>query len=860
MSKIVSFVSKDVALQIKDLTSRGGQYQKAAEKVKSIIHDIRENISPTEVFKKLKTTNHGESRIQHVVKYDLSGFCRLITIHHDSSIVLLFVGDHEQSDKWLENNKGLTLTAEDKSKGLFTVYQSQDINDENNRLDSQSDFSAGKLYLKLRGAYDRIKADVPRIILKAFESFETEVGDEEILEAAEGIANKDKSELFFDVFIELRAGNIDEAKNRILLFEEKLTPLEELTVTEASELTSNDTYLNIKKLEAEYLQGLLNSKDWYDWMLFLHPEQQKIMDNDYSGSARLLGVSGSGKTCVLVHRAVRLAEKYSDKEILIITLNKSLSQLINKLIDLLLETLDKAHLKKNIKITSLWELCRNMLIDFDDKKTLSHRSLNIITDKHNESVDEIWEEYYQCKLNNNDAEVLFPLHQNLLARGIYPQDYLKQEFDWIRSAFEEENRSNYLKIEREGRYFQIYEEDRNYVLDGLKYWEKKMEDIGVIDPLGFSNALYKHIEKVKPKYRCVLVDEVQDFGTLELKLIRQLVEVGENDIFICGDIAQQVYNKQHKIRLAGINILPEGFVKILKNYRNSREILEASYKMFTDNVNIDQLKTDDFEILNPEFANFSSPKPFIRNAISLNQELNSALEYLNHILDENKKEKGCIAVCGYTIFNLSQFGQQNNLKVLDGETDLSSGNIFLSDLEQTKGFEFDRMIIINCNKNIIPNPVLPKEEWHREVSKLYVAMTRAKKDLVISYSRDISGLLEKCGEYFTFDSWADHVKSNKLKYDLPDKSHLHLSKIDASELIGKTLLYHKKSVGFSKDLQNKLIEHVAGKNITDERRKKIGWINIAQLKSDIESSNRDLPSLSRTFGPTVFQELDVKIK
>jgi superfamily I DNA/RNA helicase len=860
MSDITSFVGKEMAAQIKTLYKRGGSYQKAAERVKAIIHDVREGESPKDIFRNLKITNHGESRIKHVVKYDLAAYCRLITMQHDSSFVLLFVGDHDECDRWLNTNKGLVLTSNDRAKGLFNVFQSQDINDEANRLDSQSNYAEGRLYLKLKGFYEKIKIGVPNIILKIFEAFETEVDDEEILEAAEGISDKDKSELFFDVFIELRAGNVDEARNRILLYEDKLKPLEDLNTTQVSGITSNDTYLNIKELEAVYLKGLLNDKDWYDWMLFLHPEQKKIVDYDYSGSARLLGVSGSGKTCVLVHRAVRLAQKYDGQQILILTLNKSLSQLIDKLVTLLLETIGKEELKDQIVISSFWELCREMLIGFDDKKTLAHRGLDIKTDKHHESVEEIWEEYYQCKLNNNDAEVLFPIHQNLLARGIYPQDYLKQEFDWIRSAFENQDRQNYFQVEREGRYVPFLEEDRALVLNGLTLWEKKMSDIGVIDHLGFANALYKHIDKIKPNYRCILVDEVQDFGTIELKSIRQLVREAENDLFICGDIAQQVYNKQHKIRLAGITILPEGFVKILKNYRNSREILEASYMVFKSNVNIENLKNDEVEILNPEFANFSSPKPFIRGARSLNQEFNSALQYLNSILDKNKKEKGCIAICGFTIFDIAEIAKSYDLMVLDGEMNLSNGNIFLSDLEQTKGFEFDRMIIINCNKNVIPNPVLPAEEWHREVSKLYVAMTRAKKDLVISFSRMISGLFENLEEYFTYDKWTDHIPETLNKYELPDKLHLYLSKIDAASMDGKGLLYHKKAVGFSKDLQNKLIECVAGKSITDERKKRIGWISIAALKVDVESPGRDLPALSRTFGPSTFQELDLKIR
>ena len=41
--------------------------------------------------------------------------------------------------------------------------------------------------------------------------------------------------------------------------------------------------------------------------MFLHPEQEKVVQADYPGVTQLSGVSGSGKTCVAVRRALRFA-------------------------------------------------------------------------------------------------------------------------------------------------------------------------------------------------------------------------------------------------------------------------------------------------------------------------------------------------------------------------------------------------------------------------------------------------------------------------------------------------------------------------------------------------------------------------
>lgn len=849
------FIEKRIPTQIKKLYQAGGQFQKAAERVKQIIGDI--NLNAPDPLKDISKTNHGESRIKNCIKYDLSGFARLITISHDGICVLMYLGDHEDCEKWLESRKGVNLAFDKMDKVMVEVIVSEDINDPDKRQYSESDYADGKLHKRLKSLYfNKIANAISYSTLSPFLDFESDVSDDDLMEACISISTENIQSVFMDVFSSLKKGDIDGAINRILLFEEDLKLLEEASLTEKEAIISNDQFIKLSELEAEYIKGILESKDWYDWMLFLHPSQREVVKVEFAGSSRLLGVSGSGKTCVLVHRAVRLAKKYSGEKILILTLNPSLSELIEKLVDLLLENTGQTDLRKSIEITSFWELCRDLLIKFDGHP-LRERIFNAKSDKHDDTIDDIWEEYYKCHLNNGDAEVLFPIHQTLLLRGIYPQEYLKQEFDWTRSAFGLSNRNEYLTVEREGRKIPMAESDRKYILEGLKGWDKKMEDVGAIDYLGLANKLSQHLDKIKPIYRCVLVDEIQDFGTLELKIIRRVVGEGENDLFLTGDIAQQVYNKHHKIKNAGINIPSNAYLKILKNYRNSREILESAYAVFKDNVRDEDFKSDDFEILNPEYANFSSPKPFIRRGESVENEIFSAFEYLRSILVPSSKEKGCIAFCGYSIFEVEQLSKQINIPVLDGMVKLSEGSIFLSDLEQTKRFEFDRMIIINCRSNVFPNPSLPKEEWYREISKIYVAMTRAKKELIISYTGEVSSLFVNKGELFREDEWRIHLIDNpEILFEIPDKAKENMSKQKMGSLKGKEFLYTHNAIGLSRELQNKLLELVSGNSVIDEKRRQIGWRTMGELETNLKSRNRDLPTLKRIFGPSVFDEVE----
>lgn len=841
--------------QIQAMHKRGGNFQNAAKTVAAIIGKI--NMKIENPFSGVPITNHGESRIKHCVKYDLSSYARLITIQDNHVVALKYFGTHDECDVWLERNKGLNLAMVPDNKGLVDVAITEDIKKADKRVADNSDYSEGLLYRKLKSHYfDKIAALVPYTVIRPFLEFDSTVSEDDLLEACLQIEKPDVQTLFLDVFANLKSGDEDRAKNRILEYEDQIKLLSTVELADIKKIQSNDKYVKIDDIDPEILKFIIDKSDWYEWMLFLHPSQKDVVETDFSGSARLLGVSGSGKTCVLVHRAVRMAEKYVGDPILILTLNESLAKLIEKLVAVLLESKGKLHLQKQIRISSFWKICKEYLVRLNVEGDHTPKIFNPHSDKHREPVDDVWDEYYTCQNNNHDADVLFPVHQTLLVRNIFPQEYIRQEFDWLRSAFGLNNREEYLNVEREGRYIPLIIDERQMVLEGLKGWESKMRKIGVADYLSLATALYQYQELLSPEYRCILVDEIQDFGTIELKIIRRLVASGENDLFICGDIAQQVYNKHHKIRIAGIQIPPEGYVKILKNYRNSREILQAAHAIFHNNVPVEKLNSEDFEVLDPEFANFSSPLPFLRKGQNLAIELAASLEYLKGILDAEKKEKACIAICGLTIYHIAELGKELKLPVLDGNLDLTEGNIFLSDLEQTKGFEFDRMIIINCSKNIIPNPALPPEEAYREICKLYVAMTRAKKELVISYSNKPSDLFASTSEYFTNDEWSDHLNVDNLNKLLDPKvqSEVKLTKKMLEKKTGKQFLYIKSAIGTSRELQNKLIENVAGISISGHNGKKEGWVDMSELFNDV-INKRDYPNLSRMFGPVVFKEL-----
>ena len=90
---------------------------------------------------------------------------------------------------------------------------------------------------------------------------------------------------------------------------------------------------------------------WEKWLVFLHPEQQQLVDRDYTGPARVAGSAGTGKTIVALHRAVHLARTHPDARVLLTTVSDTLANALRtKLLRLLG---DEPRLAERIDVHSL---------------------------------------------------------------------------------------------------------------------------------------------------------------------------------------------------------------------------------------------------------------------------------------------------------------------------------------------------------------------------------------------------------------------------------------------------------------------------------------------------------------------------
>ena len=75
----------------------------AANRVAAIIMEVKRGKLPPE--ERCTFTRNGEARIKGCRKYNLGAGYRLVSLKQGDDLYLLFVGTHDECDRWIENNR-----------------------------------------------------------------------------------------------------------------------------------------------------------------------------------------------------------------------------------------------------------------------------------------------------------------------------------------------------------------------------------------------------------------------------------------------------------------------------------------------------------------------------------------------------------------------------------------------------------------------------------------------------------------------------------------------------------------------------------------------------------------------------------
>ena len=693
----------------------------------------------------LPRTHQGESRIPHVVKYDLCGHFRLVVYEHAGKRIPLMVGDHEEAEQWLKNNRGKDYSVNVNSKRVqFTIAKLDQATTE--AATSQLDVpptKTGPVFAKLPA--ELINAlGLPEPVLTTLNTCVT------FEKVKEGVAwtwiqalmfpSEEHRHLVMQTIALLAQGQDEEARERVELFignADTATNSPDSFVEAIDSGTNSDLFFDLSSLSEGEIQRLLNAKGLTDWMLYLHPDQKKLVEREYNGPARVIGVSGAGKTAVLVHRAYHLAKKYPGERILVVSLNAALCRLISQLLD----DLCSLDVRPRIEVSTVYNYCYQAVHKIEPGRLIENYD-----PRSGEDLPACWREFMK---KQHALDTVQPLLSALEKSHDYidGRAYVLEELIWIRSGFGHEDREFYLICDRQGRGIRLHELHRSRLLKLLRDYEEYMGYGGLADPDGVSLAAFSVRQRIKEhpslRARCVLIDEVQDCSTVELAVMAEIPTAPVNGLYLTGDPIQKVFPKHHDLVQAGIDIKGRATV-LRRNYRNSREILEAGFRMIHYFRDIAPVPKD--EIVEPDYAFRNGSRPTLYECSSRREQLSLILWFLSR-LPEGMYDATCVG--SPTEHSLRKIEEACAAKRwptfrITGATSrqgVIGPGIKLSLLPDLKGYEFHQVFLVDLMDSQLLPKGMPWEERWRIAFQLYVAMTRARDELVMSYVLNRSTLL-----------------------------------------------------------------------------------------------------------------------
>jgi hypothetical protein len=453
---------------------------------------------------------------------------------------------------------------------------------------------------------------------------------------------------------------------------------------------------------------------WEKWAVFLHPSQREIVERDFTGPARVAGSAGTGKTIVALHRAARLAQTEPQARVLLTTFSRPLANALERKLKILIG--ENSSIIPRVDVTPFCGLA---------------------------------EELYQLAFGRRPHAPMEEQVRSALAKAAGEQGiteftarFLFSEWTYVVDAWQLDSAKAYADVPRLGRknrlgskqrarLWPIFEATRNAINGkGVHTWAQIFAEVA---------AYYSELEH-KP-FRYIVVDEAQDLGVPELRLLAAIAPVETNALFFAGDLGQRIFQQPFSWTTLGVNV--RGRSQTLKvNYRTSHQIREAADRLLPKTVrDVDGLEEERFGTVSV----FNGPDPIIGVYADNKAETAAVSRWLlNAIVDgikpseigifvrthkELERARAAATAANQEVSELSEHGDDPGMRISIGPMHLA------------KGLEFKAVAVIACDDEVLPlqsriesvaDEVELDDVYETERQLFYVACTRARDRLWVS--------------------------------------------------------------------------------------------------------------------------------
>jgi hypothetical protein len=492
--------------------------------------------------------------------------------------------------------------------------------------------------------------------------------------------------------------------------------------------------------------------------LALNPEQEQLVKLSHTGPFRMQGTAGSGKTLVLLHRAISLAMANRDKQIGLFTVSKALADHLAQTFETL-----AGWTPPNVTISSFYDYWQRRMELFDRRITQRLRLNDPISGER--VARQTWSDFRFHRGTSPRANIFTDLDVVAMVQFVSENtddesEFLRQEMTYILSGYPVDRRNDYLTDHRRSRPLRLIPRYKQACLRIATRWEEYMQAGALSDIEGLMLEGLKATEgqfvaagnALRPEFHHVLVDEYQDFSTVELVLLQRMCvdPEGSDSLFLVGDLQQKVLPKHHHTTRAGLNFQRRS-AHLRSNYRNTQEILRAALNLPKIYPPQEDQDDEQIEIQRPELSPFSGGRPLMVAASRydtysfvsdiVRERKHSRVGILSHNREVLDKVELALGVT-HGDHRIIRIQSNDELDAWREHNVSTRRGVFISEYSVAKGFEFDTVVILDLSRDSFPPQGMQANYLWKEAAKLYVALTRARDELVILYTGQPSDFLD----------------------------------------------------------------------------------------------------------------------
>lgn len=496
----------------------------------------------------------------------------------------------------------------------------------------------------------------------------------------------------------------------------------------------------------EDLEAIIASGSFENWKLFLHPSQRRIVTAEHSGSSRVTGGAGTGKTVVVLHRTKHLLEKNPQARVLLTTYTRDLAASLKTQMAQLYPSYKEAivHGAPGLWISGVDQLVKAVVDNANPEELRTALKSEFgIDSSFNPGVlgdrDErkLWQEAVQLKGSALPPEKAHPT-------------FLSQEYSTVILTHQIKNEKSYLRVRRAGRGTPLSRAERKAVWATVETFQSKCGVHRAFTYIAKAVLAASIVEQRKDfgVFDHVLIDEAQDFHAGHWRFLRACAKKGANDMFIAEDSHQRIYGERLVLAHYGINTRGRASSRLKVNYRTTAQNLSYASAILKNTEWIDS--EEQVDSLTGYHSVRQGPAPLVIHSASKPEEADKIAELIKSwIAADTGVSIGVLTRTTQRGGEISTQLSERDIPVAAGRKTSADHPVSVMTMHNAKGLEFTHVVLLDVSAEAIPqkfllNGLAPAEQegsLQRERALLYVAASRARDMLAVSVVGEPSDLL-----------------------------------------------------------------------------------------------------------------------